>query len=199
MIHQGERNHGFNHGHGARHDARIVTTARLQFSFLAITIHSILSLRDRRRGFECNLHLNHFAVGDAALNPTRTVGSGTQPLLAIHIKFIIVLAALLQHAIEPTANFKALGRGQAHHRLGEVRFELVEHGRPQATRRVAHDASHHPTARIPSRAHLIDRINHFLCATFIWASNDVRFDVIHRHRRVVHALCLHVSHRAHVR
>ena len=52
LIHDDEARHCLNDGHRTRDDARVVTTASGEHASRAVVLSGLLSLRDRRRGFE---------------------------------------------------------------------------------------------------------------------------------------------------
>ena len=110
VIHERERDHGFHHRHRARDHARVVSTASLELRLHPIAVHRILRLRDRRRRFERNLHLDHLPVGDATLDTAGAVRARTQTLFAIHEKLVVVLATLLQRAVETATDFETFRR-----------------------------------------------------------------------------------------
>ena len=99
---------------------------------------------------------------------------------------VVVLAAGQQNAAEAGADFKRLRRRQAQHRLGQVRFELVEHRLAPAGRNAARDAFDDAADGVALAPHFLDEPDHFLRRLRVGAADDVRFDVLEFHLVRVH-------------
>src|SRR5207244_3483309 len=76
---------------------------------------------------ERDANSDRLAVRDPALDAARMVGSRPHAPAARVVERIVVLAAEKARAGEPAADLESLRRRQRQHRLGQIRFQLVEH------------------------------------------------------------------------
>ena len=125
VVREYEGHHGFDNGNGAGQDAGVVATAAFEGGGIAVNVNRLLFGQNRGRGFESRADDDGFAVGDAALNPTRMVGARVNPV-AVVVKRIVVRRAGHGEAGKARTGFKALARGQREHGFCQVRFEFVK-------------------------------------------------------------------------
>src|SRR6185503_14320852 len=93
------------------------------------------------------------------------------------VEQIVVLGAGQQRAREAGAVLDTLDRGDAHHRLSEIGFELVEHRLAPARRHATSDRADHTAHRVAVFAGALDTLDHFLGGRGIGAADVVRVDV----------------------
>ena len=150
---------------------------------LTARINRLLCLADRRRRLEGHANHDRFAVADAPLNPAGIVGGGVQAPIGGGEEGIVVLTALEQGPGKARANLKALGGGQRHHRLGQIRFELVEDGHAQSGGDAADDTFDDATAGVAFAANRFDALDHPFGNGTIGTAHDVAFNGIEGHGR----------------
>ena len=153
---------------------------------LAVGIHGLLFLADRGGGLERHPDHDRFAVADAALDATGVVGGRLQPSIGGGHKGIVVFAAFEQGAAEARPDLEALGGGKGHHRLGQVRLQLVEDGHAQTRCGVAHHAFDHTATGVAVPSDRLDPFDHLSSCGGVRATNDVAFDRLQRHRLGIH-------------
>jgi hypothetical protein len=68
VIADDEGGHGFDHGHGARQDARVVTAAAFEGGIFPLSIDGFLSGHDGGHRFKGDTKDDGFAIRDAPLD-----------------------------------------------------------------------------------------------------------------------------------
>ncbi len=107
-------------------------------------------MHDGCHGFECHAENNGFAIADAALDTPGAIGQCPH-FAALHAEKVIVLASGVADAVKARTDFKTLACGQAHHGFGQVGFEPVKDGFPEARGNAPHDAFDDAPGRIAAR------------------------------------------------
>src|SRR6266542_3194457 len=159
VVGKDESGHGFDHGDGAGQDARVVTAAAGDGGVLVMDAHGVLLAHDRRGRLEGHAEVDRLAVGDAALDAARAIGSRADTL-AVHVELVVVLGSAQVGAGEAGADLEALAGGQAQHPLGQVGLEPVEHRLAPAGRAATHGAGHDAAERVAVLARGLDGVDH---------------------------------------
>ena len=120
VIHQHQRQHRLSDRRGADADAGVVAPVRVDHHRLAGLVDRAPVEPDARRGLDRDIDHDVLPGGNAAQNATRVVGGKT-----FRRHFVAVLGALLLDRAKPRADLHALDRVDAHHRVGDVRIQLV--------------------------------------------------------------------------
>jgi hypothetical protein len=81
MVGQDQRHHRFDHGNRSGQNARIVATAGLQGCVVARDVHGFLGQKNGGGWLESRPYQDILAVGDAALDSARAIGSSVDPSL----------------------------------------------------------------------------------------------------------------------
>eukprot|EP00166_Cyanidium_caldarium_P003315 ctg_323.g136 len=186
MVDQHQRHHGLYHGHGARQHAGVVSTLAAQGGLFAGAGDRVLFAADGGGGLEGDAQHDRLAVGDTALDAAGPVGGGAGAAVGASVERVVVLVAGEQGARKAGADLERLAGRQRHQRLGQVRFEFVEHRRAPAGGHVACHALHHPADAVARLANLIDERDHLLGHSRIRAAYHVRLHVGRGHRLGVH-------------
>ena len=82
-------------------------------------------------------------------------------------------AAAHRHALKPDAVFHAEDRGQTKQGLGEVGFNLIEHGFAQSGGNSLSDNRGGSANRISLFAALLDQGNHLRSCCVVWTADDI--------------------------
>ena len=82
-------------------------------------------MRDRRGRLKGDPKVNLFAIADPTLHTARIVGCCAN-FPAAHFKWIIVLGTAHARGPKPGTDLESFGCRQTHHRLRQVRLELIK-------------------------------------------------------------------------
>ena len=176
MVGQDEGGHGLDHRDGARQHARIVAAPALERCVFQLRIDGVLLVHDGGHRLEGDAEVDGLAVGDAALHAAGIVFCRAH-FAAPGPYRVVVLAAGHGDATETGADFEALGRGQAEHRLGEVGLEAVEHRVAPADWQAACDALDQAADGVAGFAGALDQADHFFGDGAVWAADNVGLDI----------------------
>jgi hypothetical protein len=176
VVGQHEGGHGLDHRDGARQHARIVAAAAPERCVFQLLIDGVLLVHDGGHWLEGDTEVDGLAVGDAALH--------TAGVVFCHADFaapgphgVVVLAAGHGDATEAGADFEALGRGQAEHRLGQVGLESVEHRVAPANGQASCDTLDQSADGVAGFAGALDQSNHFVGDGAVRAADNVGLDI----------------------
>ncbi|MDB6067936.1 MAG: hypothetical protein JWR26_4144 [Pedosphaera sp.] len=176
VVDEDEGSHGFDDGDGSGKHAGIVASAAFEGGVMKFGIHGILFMHDRGDGLEGDAKVDGFAIGDAALDATGTVG-GRADLAALHAERVVVLGAGQQNAAEAGADVKSFGGRKAEHGFAQVCFQSVEHRFAPSGRNATRDAFDDSADAVAGAAHFLDETDHFLCGNRIGTADNVGFDI----------------------
>ena len=90
MVSQYEVDHGFNHGNSPWKHAGVMPAFGAEGGRFSVSGDRFLFMVDGRGGFEGNLKVDLFSIGDPSLDSGRNVGTGLHISIFDHI-FVIVL------------------------------------------------------------------------------------------------------------
>lgn len=150
----------------------------LENTLLQTVSGGVLGLTNRRRGLEGDAEVDGGAVGDAALDTAGVVGLGDETSIGGGDEGVVVDGTGHLAAAEARANLEALGGGDAQHRVGQLRLQLVEARLAQADGHVADHAGHGAANAIVCIAELLDHLGHAFGGPGLGAANGG--EVVHR-------------------
>lgn len=110
VIDENQGGHGFDHGDGARQDARVMPTPALQGRVLESDIHGVLIVHNGCHRLEGDPEMDRLAVADAALDAPGTVGHRANPAVDI-AEGVVVLESGQEDAPEAAADLEAFRGG----------------------------------------------------------------------------------------
>lgn len=163
-VHQHERRHALDDGHGAGHDAGVVAALGGQHALARAVVRGrCLRLADGRGRLEAHAEVDGRAVGDAALDAAAEVGLGGELRAGqagpVGACLLCLLLGVLQAvgrlggdegvvvdgaghlaAAEAGADLEALGRGDGQHGVREHGLELVKARLAEPRGRILDDA-----------------------------------------------------------
>jgi hypothetical protein len=92
VIADDESSHGFDHGHGARQDARVVTAAAFEGGIFALPVDRFLRGHDGSDRFKGDTKDDGFAIRDAPLDAPGSIGGRADTSL-LHAEGVVMFAA----------------------------------------------------------------------------------------------------------
>lgn len=143
----------------------------LENTLLQSVTGSVLGLTDGRGGLEGDAEVDGGTVGDTTLDAAGVVGLGSEALIGGDDEGVVVNGARHLAAAEARADLEALGGGDAQHRVGQLRLQLVEAGLAQADGHVADDTGHGAADAVLCIAELLDHLGHACGGFGLWAAD----------------------------
>ena len=125
MVGQDETGHGFDERNGPRKDTGVVPSAPFELDGVAFAVHRFAGLQHRSYRLEADAQHDVFAVADAALDASTSVGGGSDAVPTVH-KFVVVFRSPHEGATQARTQFQRLGGGQGPHRLGKVGVQAIK-------------------------------------------------------------------------
>ena len=179
-VHECDGCHRLHDGDRTRDDTRVVPAACAQDALFSVVLRGLLLLGDGRRRLEGDPEVDVLAVGDPALDAAAPVRLGAQRAVRLRHKGVVVQAAGHLRPAEARADFEALGRGDAHHRMRENRLELVEARLPETDRYVAQHAGDRAADRVILGLGGQNPLAHLLGDGRVWAAHVLLVDRVAR-------------------